>query len=74
MPGEKAWWEQYKNAVCVFAQILEVVPKKTTVVRPFTFYLIKSTKQRRQDMLGTAGEVMFSYGLLCMNTTVLANQ
>ena len=32
MPGDKAWWELCKDAVCYFEQILEAVPYRTAVV------------------------------------------
>ena len=38
-PGEKAWWELHKNAMCCFEQILGEGSHKTATVRPPAFYL-----------------------------------
>ena len=76
--GEKARWDFLKNVTCWFEQILEAAIHKTAHVCPLT--PISQTIQDEQDMLGSADKVrtislaMISYGLLHMDTPVLANQ
>ena len=47
MHGENVKWVQHKNATCSFEQILEVIPNKTVVVRPFKLQLIKHPRKTK---------------------------
>ena len=54
--GEKAWWwQQHKNAVSNFEQVLEATPHKVPNVRPPASHH-KLSKLDEPDMQDTAGE------------------
>ena len=77
-PGEKAKWEQYRNAMSCFEQLLEAATNKIATVGHLP--PITQNIQDELDLLGTTGEVkaddlaMFSSGLLHIDTLMLTNQ
>ena len=53
MLGEKARWEQRKNAECCFEQILGVTPNEIIAIH---IPSCKISKKSKQDMLHMAGK------------------
>ena len=75
MHEEKARLELHKNATCYFEPIIEVVPNKTVVIWSFMSDLIKPTRKMNKTCWAWfEKEAVFSYGLLHMDTLVLADQ
>ena len=76
MSKEKARWKQHENVVCCFEQIMRIAAYKIAVVWQLTSnrtnHPSKINKTDREVRKNSW--VTFSYGLLHMDTSVLADQ